>query len=83
MSKPKKAGGNANGKRSAGAGANRYPQGWDDKKVKRVLRHYERQTPEQAAAEDEAPYRSRKHTIVAVPVALLPAVRKLIAGTAG
>ena len=70
-----------NGKGGAGNDPNRYPRGWDGKKVNRVLRHYERQTGEQAAAEDERPYRSRRHAIVAVPVGLLPAVRKLIAGS--
>lgn len=63
--------------------ASRFPKGWDEKKVKRVLRHYERQTPEQAMAEDERAYRSRKFSLVSVPVELLDKVRKLIYKKAG
>ncbi len=58
---------------------NRYPKGWNERKVKEVIRHYERQTEEEAAAEDEAAYRSTRTTMMAVPVELVPAVQKLIA----
>ena len=33
---------------------NRFPPGWDEKRVKDTLAHYEAQTEEQAVAEDEA-----------------------------
>ena len=62
---------------------NPLPRGWDEKKVRRVLRHYERQTPAQAAAEDERTYRNRKQTLMSVPVKLVAEVRKLIARRAG
>jgi hypothetical protein len=32
----------------------KFPTGWDEDRVQRVLAHYESQTDEQAAAEDEA-----------------------------
>jgi hypothetical protein len=32
----------------------KFPPGWDEKKVQRVLKHFERQTEEEAVAEDEA-----------------------------
>jgi hypothetical protein len=32
---------------------NRYPQGWDEERVRRVLDHYEQQTDEKAVAEEE------------------------------
>lgn len=32
----------------------RFPKGWDEERVKRVLDHYEDQTEEEAVAEDEA-----------------------------
>jgi len=32
----------------------RFPKGWDEERVKRVLDHYENQTEDEAAAEDEA-----------------------------
>jgi hypothetical protein len=32
----------------------KFPKGWDEERVKRVLDHYENQTEEEAVAEDEA-----------------------------
>ena len=32
----------------------RFPKGWDEERVKRVLDHYENQTEDEAVAEDEA-----------------------------
>jgi len=32
----------------------RFPKGWDEDRVKRVLDHYENQTEDEAVAEDEA-----------------------------
>ncbi len=57
----------------------RFPEGWDEERVRRVLRHYEEQTEDEAVAEDEAGYEDRKESIVEVPVELMPAVRELIA----
>ncbi|OFW13682.1 MAG: hypothetical protein A3H27_11445 [Acidobacteria bacterium RIFCSPLOWO2_02_FULL_59_13] len=56
-----------------------YPPGWDEERVRRVLDHYEGQTDEEAVAEDEAAYESTTHTVMEVPVDLVPAVRELIA----
>ena len=47
--------------------------------MRRVLGHYETQTPDEAVAEDEAAYRSTTHTVMEVPVELVPVVRELIA----
>jgi hypothetical protein len=33
---------------------NRFPPGWDEARVQAVLDHYERQSEEEAVAEDEA-----------------------------
>jgi type II secretory pathway component PulC len=57
----------------------RYPEGWDEARVRGVLAHYETQTPEEAVTEDEAAYESTTHTAMEVPVELVPAVRELIA----
>lgn len=57
----------------------RYPPGWDEARVKRVLEYYESQTQEEAVAEDEAAYESTTHTAMEVPVDLVPKVRELIA----
>lgn len=57
----------------------RFPEGWDEKRVQRVLAHYEGQTEEEAVAEDEVSFQTRSHSTVQVPVDLVPAVRDLIA----
>ncbi|MFQ5807628.1 MAG: hypothetical protein ACE5I3_14370 [Phycisphaerae bacterium] len=57
----------------------RFPAGWDEDRVRRVLEHYEKQSDEEAVAEDEAAYESTTHTTMAVPVDLVPSVRELIA----
>jgi hypothetical protein len=49
------------------------------KKVRRVLKHYEQQTEEEAVAEDEAAYEDSMHTIMEVPRELVPSIRELIA----
>ena len=56
----------------------KYPPGWDEQRVKRVLAHYEEQTDDQAVAEDEAAYESTTHTVMEVPIDLVPAVRDLL-----
>ena len=56
-----------------------FPPGWDEDRVRRVLAHYEAQTDDEAVAEDEAAYQSTTHTMMQVPVALVPLVRELIA----
>ena len=58
---------------------NRFPEGWDEERVQRVLAHYESQTEEEAVAEHEAAYEDQTQSFVSVPVELVPAVRELIA----
>ena len=58
---------------------NKFPQGWDEKKVRKVISFYEQQTEEEAAAEDEAAFGNQNKTLIEVPKELLPAIRKLIA----
>ena len=57
----------------------KYPPGWDEERVKRVLQHYETQSDEQAVAEDEAAWEATSDTVMEVPVELVPVVRGLIA----
>ena len=57
----------------------KYPVGWDEERVRRVLEHYEAQSDEEAVAEDEAAYEATTHTAMEVPVELVPAVREMIA----
>lgn len=58
---------------------NRFPPGWDEARVRQVLEHYEAQSDEAAVAEDDAMSESTEHTMMAIPVGLVPAVRELIA----
>lgn len=60
-----------------------YPAGWDAKRVKEVLDHYENQSEDDAIAEDEAAYEATTHTIMSIPVDLVPQVRTLIADNLG
>ncbi|MGH7306266.1 MAG: hypothetical protein ACRELZ_23530 [Candidatus Rokuibacteriota bacterium] len=57
----------------------KYPVGWDEERVRRVLEHYEAQSDEEAVAEDESAYEATTATMMQVPVDLVPAVRELIA----
>ena len=57
----------------------KFPPGWNEQRVRRVLEHYEQQTEEEAVAEDEAIYENPDQTTMDVPTELVPAVRELIA----
>ena len=57
----------------------KLPEGWDETRVRRVLEHYESQTDESAAKEDQEAFESTTHTAMEVPVELVPEVRNLIA----
>lgn len=57
----------------------KFPPGWDEERVKRVLVHYESQTEEEAVAEDEAAFEALDQTVMEIPVELVPKVRELIA----
>jgi len=57
----------------------KFPAGWDEQRVRRVLEHYEQQTDEQAVAEDEAAYEDSTQTVMEVPRELVPTIRELIA----
>ena len=57
----------------------RFPPGWDEDRVRRVLAHYEEQTEEEAVAEDEAAVEEPDQTAMEVPTTLVPAIRELIA----
>jgi hypothetical protein len=56
-----------------------YPAGWNEERVRKVLQHYERQTEEEAVAEDEATLRRRDQTVMVVPNRLVPTITRLIA----
>ncbi len=58
---------------------NQFPPGWDEERVRRILAHYEKQTEEEAVAEDGLAFKKRRRTVVEVPTELLPVIREIIA----
>ena len=57
---------------------NKFPPGWDEKRVQSVIDYYENQTEDEAVAEDEEAFRQEFITKVEVPAQLVPAVHELI-----
>ncbi|MEW6298420.1 MAG: hypothetical protein AB1671_11860, partial [Thermodesulfobacteriota bacterium] len=57
----------------------RYPTGWNEGRVRKLLSHYEAQTEDEAVAEDEAAFRRRDQTVMVVPKQLVPTITRLIA----
>ena len=58
---------------------NRFPPGWNEERVQKVLARYETQSEAEAVAEDEAALEGSGQTVMEVPSELVPAVRELIA----
>lgn len=56
----------------------KFPAGWDEARIQRVIAHHGRQTEEEAVAEDEALPPSSE-TLMIVPHELVPQIRQLIA----
>ena len=57
----------------------KFPKGWDEERVRQVLRHYDHQGEDEAVAEDEAAFEDPTQTVIEVPRELVPAIRELIA----
>jgi type II secretory pathway component PulC len=57
----------------------KFPPGWDEERVRRVLADYEQQTEAEAVAEDEVALEDATQTVMEVPNELVPAIRELIA----
>ena len=57
----------------------KFPPGWDEARVQRLIAHYEQQSEDEQVAEDEAAQEAPGQTLMAVPTDLVPAVRELIA----
>lgn len=66
-------------KRTTPKDPNQYPKGWNRRRVQAVLEHYENQTDEEAAAEDEAAWRDSDYAMIQVPIGLVAKVQRLIA----
>ncbi len=57
---------------------NKYPKGWNEARVRKVIEYYDHQTDEEAAKEIETAPAVAGTVWVEVPHDLLPAVRKLL-----
>ena len=57
----------------------RFPPGWDEERVQKVLARYEEQTEEETIAGDEAAFEDVDQTAMEVPNTLVPTARELIA----
>jgi hypothetical protein len=57
----------------------KFPPGWDEKRIKELLAHYENQTEDEEFAEIEATREAEDITLMAIPKDLVPEVRALLA----
>jgi hypothetical protein len=58
----------------------RYPKGWDEQRVKRLIAEFDARTDEEWIAADEAAADDGgDQVVITVPATLLPEVRRLIA----
>jgi hypothetical protein len=59
----------------------RFPAGWDAERVQRLIDYYEGLSEDEEVAEDEAGIAAERQgqAIIAVPDALLPEIRRLLA----
>ena len=58
----------------------RFPPGWDEQRVQRLLAELDSRTEEEWAASDEAAASEQDdQAVVTVPVGLLPEIRRLLA----
>ena len=57
---------------------NKFPPGWNEERVQKVIDYYENQTEDEAVAEDEAAFQDESVTLMEVPTKLVPIVLELI-----
>jgi hypothetical protein len=57
----------------------KFPPGWDEKRVQELIAHYENQSEDEEFADIEAARESEDITLMAIPTELVPEVRSLLA----
>ena len=57
----------------------KFPPGWDEKRVQEVLAHYENQSEDEEFAEIEAALETEDDTLMSIPKELVPEVRAILA----
>ena len=58
----------------------KFPPGWNEKRVKELIAHYGIQTEDEEFADMEAARKSEDITMMAIPTDLVPKIRALLAG---
>ena len=56
----------------------KYPTGWDEKRIRKLAEHYDNQAEDEQVAEHEEAFRAKNQTIMVVPTELVPEIIKLI-----
>ena len=56
----------------------RFPKGWNEKRVQDLIAYYDNQTDEEGVAEYEAAMSINGQSMLLVPTELIPEIRKLI-----
>jgi hypothetical protein len=57
----------------------RYPRGWNQKRVREVVSHYEKQTEDEQFADIERARKAAGITMIGVPTELVPEIHALVA----
>ena len=60
-------------------GKNKFPVGWNNDKVQKVISHYENQNEDEALLEDESFLNNSSESVIQVPNDLIPVIREFIA----
>ena len=55
-----------------------FPEGWDERRVKQLIAELDARTDEEWIAADEAATDGDDETVITVPAALLPEIRRLL-----
>jgi hypothetical protein len=55
-----------------------FPPGWNERKVRAVIQHYEQLSDEELAREIELAAEVTDEALISVPTELLPAIQRLI-----
>ena len=61
----------------------KFPRGWDEAKVRKVLAHYEGQSEDEQFIDVEAARKRANITMMGVPTKLVPQIRALLARERG
>jgi hypothetical protein len=56
----------------------KYPAGWDEKRIRKLAEHYDNQTEDEQVAEHEEAFRAKNQTVMVVPTELVPEIIKMI-----